>query len=134
MKAELDMTKPDLLKIRRLDGRTVVAFLLSRAEDCIRVRIAGSSDATEFRKIKEDMWASEDCEPARVAFPWDASCEVPVVQVNGETCSPAVREQFLELLFQGDPRAFEVLTCSSTFDHIDPDDGETVTGNVWTVG
>jgi len=113
------------LTIQYRDGRSIEALLLSRNEGRIRVQIAGSDDATEFRQFK-DIWVSENCEPVRIVFPWAARRGLPIVQVDGAISAPAVGEQFLELLFDGDPRAFEVLTCSDPLDSIGIDDTKTV--------
>jgi hypothetical protein len=110
-----------LLTIQHRDGRSIEAILLCHADGRIRVQIPGCDDATEFRQFK-DIWVSEDCEPVRVAFPRAAHRGGPVVKVDGALCAPAVGEQFLKLLFEGDPKAFEVLACSDMADPSDLDD------------
>ena len=88
--------------IRYADGKTLEGILLYRSESEIRVAVPGCEDIVEFKRVNE-IWVSEDCEPARIDFGSPARAE------TGEPLSPAdficsheLAAHLIHLLLNGD--------------------------------
>ena len=86
------------MTIRYLDGKEVEAVLLSRTDDTIRVAIQGADDVKEFRGMNE-IWVSEDCEPARIEFAWQRKGHKPTISEAECCCSRELAARLIHLLF-----------------------------------
>ena len=97
------------MTIHFLNGASVEAVLLSQSENSVRVSMKGADDATEFVR-KDDIWVSDDCEPARIIFAWQQTAPAAPVSEEDFCCPPELAARLIHLLHSGEDDLAEV-TC-----------------------
>jgi hypothetical protein len=90
----------ELMTINYLDGKSVEAVLLSRAEQTMRVAVQGAEDAMELANIR-GTWVSDECEPVSIRFAWQGSDHRPRVSEDDFCCSLELAAELIHSLFTG---------------------------------
>jgi hypothetical protein len=90
------------MTIQYSNGLKVLAILLSRDGERMRVAVRDSADALEFFQHGSGVWISEDCEPVQIEFAWQGKMRQEVVSDADCVCSHELASRLLHLLFTGD--------------------------------
>jgi hypothetical protein len=95
------------MNIRFNNGTNRAAALLTRTPEVVRVAYEGSDDATELRLLN-GTWVTDDCEPVRVEFAWDAPSSRGEVREADCICPPELAAQLVQLLYTGSEEEAEL--------------------------
>jgi hypothetical protein len=91
------MIRNDVMIIRYINGQELEGVLLSQAQDSMRVGLREDHDVLVLNRVG-DRWATDDCEPVHVEFPWSGQGGAATVTEEDCICSPRLAARLRHLL------------------------------------
>jgi hypothetical protein len=94
------------MTIRYGDGRSLEGFILSRAENTMRVAVKGAGDSMVLTCVN-GTWVSEDCCPVQVEFEWQRHHREKTPVSEGDCiCPKELAARLIQVLLSGDEGEF----------------------------
>ena len=79
-------------------GQTKQGLLLARTENTMRVALEDTADTMEITNVN-GVWVTDDCEPVRITFAWQAKATPAPVEEADCICSPELAARLTQMLF-----------------------------------